>query len=156
MLARDENKSMSLPILSRFCTWQAIKRGLTQANQCRLQRMDRVQGYGSAIWVNKEWYNGKKITQMCMRSMIKYANAHMQEKLSSFKSKFRMELVSRTMPISSKQASFKKSFQGSKHASFFKRCSSYLICLTRVPNSVQTSVLYKAMLHMQVNATYML
>ncbi|KAL0876712.1 hypothetical protein Bca101_026417 [Brassica carinata] len=57
---------------------------------------------------------------MCMRPMIKYANAHMQEKLSSFKSKFRMELVLRTMPISSKQASFKKSFQGSKHESLSK------------------------------------
>ena len=34
--------------------------------------------------------------------------------------KFRLELVSRTMPISSKQASFKKSFQGSKHASLLK------------------------------------
>ena len=45
--------------------------------------MVRVNGYGSAIWVNKDWYKERKITQMCIISMIKYANAHMQERLSS-------------------------------------------------------------------------
>ena len=45
--------------------------------------MVRVNGYESSIWVNKDWYKGRKITQMCIISTIKYANAHMQERLSS-------------------------------------------------------------------------
>ena len=91
-----------------------------------------------------------------MRSMTKYASAHMQERLSSFKSRFRLELVSRTMSISSKQTCFKNNanikqenmlqeeFSRLESCKSFKRCLSYLICLARVSISVQTSGLYNS------------
>ncbi|WZZ27484.1 hypothetical protein YC2023_010885 [Brassica napus] len=42
MLARDKNKPMSLLILSRFALDKLLQRGLTQANQCWLQKMVTV------------------------------------------------------------------------------------------------------------------